>query len=147
MSLTTVPSKMCLKSVVLLAVVVISLASASENSSSSWLDSKLNWSCANNATCIENVKDEFIKGLQERRAFDFGGAFSIEPTGDVSHPISEGRGFVSDIFSGNALRIPIGALAVTVQRSADHKDYIEVALEKSFEGEGIVSIYFLPFFH
>lgn len=136
MSLTSVSRKMCLKSVVLLVAVVISSAAASENDSSDWLDSTLNWDCANNATCLENVKKDFIKGLQERRSFNFGGAFSIEPTGDVSQPINEGRGFVSDIFSGNSLRIPVGGLDVTIQRSPEYKEYIEVALVKSFEGEG-----------
>lgn len=136
MSLISVPKKMCLKSVVLLVVVVISLAAASENDSGDWLDSKLSWECANNASCLESIKTDFVKGLQERRSFNFGGAFSIEPTGDVSKPINEGRGFVSDIFSGNALRIPIGGMAVTIQRSPEYQEYLEVALVKSFEGEG-----------
>lgn len=136
MAVTSVPRKMCLKSVVLLVAVVISLAAATENDNSDWLESQLNWECANNATCLENVKKDFIKGLQERRSFNFGGAFSIEPTGDLSKPINEGRGFVSDIFSGNALRIPIGNFAVTIERSPQYKEYMEVALVKSFEGEG-----------
>lgn len=139
---------MCLKSVALLLVVAVSLAAASESDASDWLESKLNWECANNATCLENVKKDFVKGLQERRSFNFGGAFSIEPTGDVSQPINEGRGFVSDIFSGNSLRIPIGGLAVTIQRSPEYKEYLEVALVKSFEGEGkrlgIGRQYFFP---
>lgn len=122
--------KMCLKYLVF-GIVCSSLALASENSVS--LESKLNWECANNATCLDNVKNDFLKGLQERKSFNFDGLFSIEPTGDTNKPISEGRGFMSNIFSGNSLRIPLGGFALTVERSAEHKDYLEVALIKNSE--------------
>lgn len=110
-------------------VVLFSFALANESSSESLL-SKLSWNCANNASCVNEVKDEFMKGLQERRAFEFGDLFAIEPIGDRSKPINEGRGLMSDIFSENALTIPLGSYSFRVQRSPEYKDYLELTLER-----------------
>lgn len=124
--------KVCLKC----AIFVVLFCLVTANDSESFL-SKINWDCANNASCVNDVKDDFLKGLQERRSFNFDGLFAIEPVGDQSKPIeSEGRGFVSDIFSENALTIPVAGLALRVQRSPEYRDYIEVSLEKPDISEG-----------
>lgn len=128
--------KMCLKYVVftiLFSSLVLAERSA-ENSDS--ILSKMTWDCANNASCFNNVKNEFIHGLQQRRAFNFDGLFSIEPVGDKSKPISEGRGFMSDIFTENALRIPFGGLAMTIQRAEKYPGYLELAVVKNDQEEG-----------
>lgn len=126
--------KVCLKCAIF--VVLFCLASAGQAANSDSLLSRVSWDCLNNASCVNAVKDDFVRGLQERRAFNFEGVFSIEPVGDVSKPISEGRGFVSDIFSENALSIPVGGLSLRVARSPEYKDYIEVSLEKPLANEG-----------
>lgn len=128
--------KMCLKYVVLTVLLsaVVLADQATQNSES--LVSKMTWDCANNASCFNNIKNEFLHGLQQRKSFNFDGLFSIEPVGDKSKPISEGRGFMSNIFADNKLRIPFGGLAMTVQRAEKYPDYLEVALEKDAQDEG-----------
>lgn len=126
--------KMCLKYVVF-TILFSSLVLASDANSESFL-SKMTWDCANNASCFNNVKNEFIHGLQQRRAFNFDGLFSIEPVGDRSKPISEGRGFMSNIFAENALSIPFGGLAMTIQRAEKYPGYLEVAIVKNDQEEG-----------
>lgn len=128
--------KMCLKYVVLTVLLsaLVLADKATENSES--LISKMTWDCANNASCFDSIKTEFLHGLQQRKSFNFDGLFSIEPTGDKSKPISEGRGFMSNIFADNALRIPFGGLAMTVQRAEKYPGYIEIALEKDAQETG-----------
>lgn len=128
--------KMCLKYVVL-TVLFSSLVFADQaTKNSDTLLSKMTWDCANNASCFDNIKNEFMHGLQQRKSFNFDGLFSIEPLGDKSTPISEGRGFMSNLFADNTLRIPIGGLAMTVQRAEQYPGYLEVALEKNVQEEG-----------
>lgn len=128
--------KMCLKYVVF-TVLFSSLVladKATENSES--LVSKMTWDCANNASCFNNIKNEFLHGLQQRKSYNFDGLFSIESVGDKSKPISEGRGFMSNIFADNQLRIPFAGLAMTIQRAEKYPGYIEVAVEKDLKDEG-----------
>jgi len=124
--------KMCLKYVVF-TILFSSLVLAERNSES--ILSKMTWDCANNASCFNIVKNEFIHGLQQRRSFNFDGLFSIEPVGDKSKPISEGRGFMSNLFTENALRIPFGGLALTIQRAEKYPGYLDVAIVKNDQEE------------
>lgn len=128
--------KMCLKYVVLTVLLsaLVLADPATENSRA--LLSKMTWDCANNASCFDSIKSEFLHGLQQRKSFDFDGLFSIEPIGDKSKPISEGRGFMSNIFADNELRIPFGGLAMTIQRAEKYPGYLEIAVEKDTKEEG-----------
>lgn len=134
MSLQSV-RKMCLKYVVF-TILFSSLVFADQSAASDSILSKMTWECANNASCLNNVKNEFIYGLQQRRSFNFDGLFSIEPTGDRSKPISEGRGFMSNIFADNELRIPFGGLAMTIKRAEKYPGYLELAIIKNDQEEG-----------
>lgn len=128
--------KMCMKYAVLTVLLsaLVFADQATENSDS--LLSKMTWDCANNASCFNSIKNDFLHGLQQRKSFDFDGLFSIQPVGDASKPISEGRGFMSNIFADNELRIPFAGLAMTVQRSTKYPEYLELALEKDVKDEG-----------
>lgn len=128
--------KMCLKYVVVSMLLsgLVFADQATENSE--MLVSKMTWDCANNASCLDNIKNEFLHGLQQRKSFNFDGLFSIESVGDKTKPISEGRGFMSNIFADNKLRVPFGGLAMTIQRAEQYPGYIEVALEKDAGIEG-----------
>lgn len=129
---------MCIKYFVLVTLLG-AIASATEvNSISDILQRSLNWECANNATCVKTVKQELMHGLQNRKALDFGVA-SIEPIEGHAAPINTGRGFVSTVFSENALRIPLGGFAINVQKSPQYKDYMELSLVRNVnDGEYIV---------
>lgn len=128
--------KMLMKYVVVTVLLssLVFAESATENSES--LLSKMTWDCANNASCFDSIKNEFVHGLQQRKSFDFDGLFSIQPVGDTSKPISEGRGFMSNIFADNEIRIPFAGLAMTLQRSTKYPEYLEIALEKDVKDEG-----------
>lgn len=43
---------------------------------------------------------------------------------------------MSNIFAENALRIPFGGLAMTVQHAEKYPGYLEIALEKDSKDEG-----------
>lgn len=135
MSLQSV-RKMCMKYAVLTVLLsaMVFADQATENSAS--LLSKMTWDCANNASCFDSIKSDFLHGLQQRKSFNFDGLFSIEPVGDKTKPINEGRGFLSNIFADNALRIPFAGLAMTVQRAEKYPGYLEIALEKDLKDEG-----------
>lgn len=134
---------MCIKYVVLVTLLG-AIASATEVSSiSDILQRSLNWECANNATCVKSVKQELMRGLQNRKALDFGVA-SIEPIEGHAAPINTGRGFVSTVFSENALRIPIGGFAINVQKSSQYKDYMELSLVRNVnDGKCIVMVNYI----
>lgn len=121
---------MCVKYFVLVTLMGAFACATEVNSISELLQRSLNWECANNATCVKNVKQELMNGLQNRRAMDFGVAV-IEPIEGHRAPISTGRGFVSSVFSENALRIPIGGFSVNLQKSSQYKDYLELSLTKA----------------
>lgn len=123
--------KTCMKYCVF-AILFISLGQATADTNADSWETNISWDCANNATCVNIVKTQFLNDLQNRRAINIAG-FSIEPTGEQTAPIESGRGFMSNIFSDNAVKIPFGGLVLSLQRSADYKDYIEVALEESAE--------------
>lgn len=132
-------NKLCMKYFVI-AILFVSLGNASTAKDNA-LENNLNWDCANNATCVNLVKNQLLNNLQNRKAINIAG-IAIEPTGDQKAPIETGRGFMSNIFSDNAVKIPFGGLMISIQRSPEYKDYIEVALEESAE-QGTFSFMYL----
>lgn len=123
---------MCVKYLVLVTLMGAFASATDVKSISELLQRSLNWDCANNATCVKNVEQQLVEGLQKRETLDFGVA-SIEPLADGPQaPISStGRGFVSTVFSENALRIPFGGFAINLQKSSQYKDYLELSLVKN----------------
>lgn len=122
--------KMCVKYIVLVTLIGAFASATDVNSISDILQRNLNWECANNATCVKNIKDEVMRGLQNRKSLDFGVA-TIEPIDGQTAPISQGRGFMSSVFSENAIRIPFGGYSINLQKSPQYKDYLELAVLKS----------------
>lgn len=102
------------------------------------LGENLNWECANNASCVQNIADEVVNRLKQHRPLAFGG-IEVEPLDNAVQfdTTSQGRGlsFV-DLLSQNSVKIPLGPMVVSVQKSIDHKDYLEVALLRKGDEQG-----------
>lgn len=97
------------------------------------LSDHLNWECANNATCLNKVSSTILEKLKQNESITLGG-ISVEPTDTTQF---SGRSFsFTGLLNGNRLKVPLGPVLMSVQRSKDYNDYIEVALlKKSNEGK------------
>ncbi|KAJ6637626.1 hypothetical protein Bhyg_10357 [Pseudolycoriella hygida] len=98
------------------------------------LSDHLNWECANNASCVKEVSSHILENLKQNRSITLGG-ISVDPIDTTQF---SGRSFsLSGLMNGNRLKLPLGPVLMSVQRSKDHSDYIEVALlKKTNEGRG-----------
>lgn len=96
------------------------------------LSEHLNWNCANNATCVKEVSTQILEKLKQNESITLGG-ISVDPIDTAQF---SGRSFsFSGLLNGNRLKVPFGPVLMSVQRSKDYSDYIEVALlKKSNEG-------------
>lgn len=94
-------------------------------------DLSVDLSCVTNASCIANLSNKLVRALKTRKMIDFG-AFSIEPVNTV-----EGRSTSKlwDIAATNALTIPFGAYSLSLQKSEEYENYLEVSISKTVEGE------------
>lgn len=103
---------------------------------------KLNWKCANNASCLQSVANGIMASYQRGETIKLGLFDLVKlPTLDAArkHKWGTGRGLSSfmEFVSGNAVRVPVGPMVFSVQRAEDDGDYIEVALlKKATSGTG-----------
>lgn len=103
---------------------------------------KLNWKCANNASCLQSVANGIMASYQRGETIKLGLFDLVKlPTLDTArkHKWGTGRGLSSfmEFVSGNAVRVPVGPMVFSVQRAEDDGDYIEVALlKKATSGTG-----------
>jgi hypothetical protein len=89
--------------------------------------------CIANATCLSSVSNKVIRALKLKKNIDFG-AITVTP---LKNAQTEGRAVTKfwDIASSNAINVPIGAYSLSVQKSEDYDNYLEVSIAKSaFEG-------------
>lgn len=107
------------------------------------LDLNVDLSCIANVTCVNNVSNKVVRALNLRKVVDFG-AFTIEPVSGAK--ATEGRSMSKfwEFASSNALRIPLGAYSLSLQKSEKYDNYLEVAVSKTEEG---VFGYALQSFH
>lgn len=96
---------------------------------------KLNWKCANNASCLQSVANGIMASYQRGETIKLGLFDLVKlPALDAAHKHKwgTGRGLSSfmEFVSGNAVRVPVGPMVFSVQRAEDDSDYIEVALLK-----------------
>ncbi|XP_033245943.1 uncharacterized protein LOC108154513 isoform X2 [Drosophila miranda] len=103
---------------------------------------KLSWKCANNASCLYGVANGIMASYRRGETIKLG-LFDLVRLPDLDathkHKWGTGRGLASfmDFVSGNAVRVPVGPMVFSVQRSEDDTDYIEVALlKKASSGTG-----------
>lgn len=106
------------------------------------LSDHLNWECANNASCVKDVSSQILESLKQNESVTLAG-ISVDPI-DTTQFSGRSLSF-SGLLNGNRLKVPLGPVLLSVQRSRDYNDYIEVALlKKSNEGtESFLFQYFI----
>lgn len=105
------------------------------------LSDNLNWQCANNASCVKEVYTQILDTLKHNESINVAG-FTVEPIDSTKF---SGRSFsFTGLLNGNRLKVPLGPVLMSVQRSKDYSDYIEVALlKKSNEGTVFTNFFLL----
>lgn len=121
---------MWIKCVVTLCILVAGQAVGNKKD---FLQEHMSWECANNATCFKNVARMFVQKLHSGETIDLGVA-SVESL--PKKPFTGRSAGWLNFLSGHALRIPIGPMVFSVQRSDDYHNYLEVALLKKAKSEG-----------
>jgi len=118
---------------VLVLVINQSSQSPVQPQESQSVDLNVDITCIVNATCVKNVSNKVFRGLNLKKVIDFG-VFSIEP---VPNAKVEGRSMskFSQLANTNAIRVPIGAYSLSLQKSEQYDNYLEVSVSKTEEGE------------
>lgn len=100
------------------------------------LQDNLTWSCANNASCVTVLTTEVINRLRSHKPIELAG-IRVEPlVTDDGGRVEEARALsFMDVISDNALKIPLGPMMISVQRSKRYDDYLELALLKKDQTE------------
>lgn len=98
----------------------------------------LTWECANNASCVDKIANNVLNRYQRKETIDFG-LFSVKPLSTITNhkTINEARSSsIMNFLYGNMVRIPIGPMVFSIQRSDDN-DYLEFALLKKVHEESM----------
>lgn len=85
-------------------------------------------SCVANATCVQSVSNKVVRALHMRKAINFGG-FIIEPRPNAEKVEGRSVSKLWDLARSNTLRVPIGAYSLSLQKSEEYENYLEVAVE------------------
>lgn len=136
---------MCIRILVILCTLCVShsIANSVVDSDSSLAPESLSWSCINNASCISAISQDVMQRLRSRKPVQLG-VISIDPVGNGVTTSFTGRSMsFLDILNGNALKVPLGPMLLSVQRSDEYKNYLEVALlrKSSDQGKYLKAIY------
>ncbi|XP_055850372.1 uncharacterized protein LOC129914947 [Episyrphus balteatus] len=107
------------------------------NGKNSFILDKMSWNCANNASCLYSVANSVLTSYKQGEVISFG-LFDVEKVNRPGTP-SNGGGRslgLADFLSGNSIKVPIGPVVFSVQRSLDEGDFIEIAISKPTLSEG-----------
>lgn len=125
------------KTVLFISVLVFAIRLSSpspvaneDNQQQQNVDIDIDIACIANSTCLKSASNKVIRALKLRKSIDFG-LLSITPL--KSEGGTEGRSFTKfwDIASTNSIRIPLGQYSLSVQKSEEHENYLEVAVSKT----------------
>lgn len=127
------------KKFLLLSVLVVVIKQSSQSPlgskpESQTVDLNVDITCVANASCISKVANKVVRALNLKKMIDFG-AFTIEPVKSVKK--TEGRSIskLAEIINGNSLRVPLGLYSLSLQKSEEYDNYLEVSVSKAVEGK------------
>lgn len=123
-------------SVLIVAIKYSSQSPVAKEDISQNVDIDVDIACLANSTCVKSVSNKVVRALKLKKSIDFG-LLSITP---IKNAKTEGRSFTKfwDIASSNSIRVPLGSYSLTVQKSDEYDNYLEVALSKSVDGKFLV---------
>lgn len=101
------------------------------------VDLNVDLECIANATCVKNVSNKVVRALAMKKVIDFG-AFVIEPVKNAKKVEGRSMSKLSEFVNNNAIRVPMGAYSLSLQRSEEYDNYLEVAISKTVEGKNNV---------
>lgn len=91
-------------------------------------------SCVANVSCVKSVANKVVRALHMKKAIDFG-SFTIEPKKNAKKVEGRSMSKLWELAANNALRVPLGAYSLSLQKSDEYENYYEVALSKTVEGK------------
>ncbi|CRK92103.1 CLUMA_CG005669, isoform A [Clunio marinus] len=91
--------------------------------------------CVTNSSCINNVLNKIVKALMTRKIINLG-LFSIEPVKNIKEVKGRSLSKIWKIISNNALRVPFGDYSLTLQKSQEYENFMDVSIGKVVEGRG-----------
>lgn len=131
------------KKVLFLSVLVLVVAQSSQSPVASPsqddnlnVDLNVDLTCIANSTCIKNVSNKVVRALHMKKLIDFG-AFTIEPLKNAKNVEGRSMSKLTDLINGNAIRVPLGSYSLSLQKSEEYDNYLEVAVSKTIEGKSI----------
>lgn len=130
---------MFIKSIVLIVYTSVFVNVIIAENSTNLIQDNFNWKCANNATCVKSVTNFILNSLEQRKPIQFG-EIMVDP---IDKKPFTGRSLSFwNFLNGNALKIPFGPVMLSVQRSVNYDNYIEVALLKKSSDAGLYTYFF-----
>lgn len=130
---------MFIKSIVLIVYTSLCVNIIIAENSTNLIQDNFNWKCANNASCVKSVTNFILNNLQQRKPIEFG-EIIVDPID--SKPFTGRSLSFWNFLNGNALKIPFGPVMLSLQRSVNYDNYIEVALLKKSSDAGLYINYF-----
>lgn len=97
------------------------------------VDLDVDISCIANATCINNVSSKVVRALKLKKVINFG-AFVIEPVPNAKAVKGRSASKLWDLVATNSLRVPLGSYSLSLQKSEEYDNYLEVVVSKIVEG-------------
>lgn len=115
-------------------VVVIKHSSQSPVAAEENVDLNVDLSCVADATCIKSLSNKVVRALSQKKVIDFG-AFVIEPLKNAKPFEGRSMSKLWEFVSSNAVKIPVGAYSLSLQKSEEYDNYLEVVVSKTVEGK------------
>lgn len=132
------PTMFHYKKVLCLSVLVLVIKQSSQSPLGSKaqeenVDVDVDISCIANATCINNVSNKVVRALKLKQVINFG-AFVIEPVPNAKAVEGRSASKLWDLVATNSLHVPLGSYSLSLQKSEEYDNYLEVVVSKTVEG-------------
>lgn len=117
-----------------------SLQSPIDTNNGNQVNISMDLSCVLETTCVDNVANKVVRALKTRNPVNFG-IFSIVPMENVK--TTEGRSMSKlwDFMNGNSLHIPFGRYSITMQKSTEKDNGLDLFVSQVVEGKFVFYVH------